>query len=249
MIQDVDQRTGGDAAARHRHALHRDRPAGRARSDRRHRPRRRSAALLPAAAARPRRAEGGDAPARSARASRACPRRAAISGSGRREAIMTGRLALRAAGRRGCPSRAVSGSCHREVRRAYGAEMIATFEAAANEPGVPDRWPSAGCCSTRSSISRWSRRANRAGGRRSAAPASRPDRISAASGSSVGVAAGVAIAGETAGVLRRGGADAGLRRRHHHGRVLARGHGADQAAAVSGRGRAGHRLRAQSLGA
>ena len=61
-----------------------------------------------------------------------------------------------------------------------------------------------------------------------------------------GVAADLAVAQTTPRLPRGRGPDAWIRDRHHDGRVLARGHGAPQAASVSRRRPVGHRLRIQS---
>ena len=130
VIQDVEQRTGGAmrlGTGTLYTAIARLVALGLIGETRR----RRSTTLLSLAAARPRRPASGNAPAGSAGPSRACSRCPLITGSGRNEAVMsTSSRTVRVATRL---HRALLWLVPSEVRREYGAEMIATFEAAAND--------------------------------------------------------------------------------------------------------------------
>ena len=140
----------------------------------------------------------------------------------------------------------------RDVRRRYRAEMIATFEAASADAGA--RGTGALCrLFIREAMDLLWRAARIA---RPACRSRRPSRADhAVRRTGIGMdgtfqlASGAALLETSAGISGRVSADAGFWRGRHDGRVFARRHGADQAAAVSGRGSAGYRLRVQSGGA
>ena len=144
-------------------------------------------------------------------------------------------------------------SCRRDVRRAYRRRDDRDVRGRVGRRGVRgDDWPSGGCCSARSWISRWSRRANRPAGVACPAPAPPALRQEHRRGEWIqlsGMAAGVAIARRRPAFLAAAVLTLASARRDHDRCLLARGYGAHQAAAVSGRGSSGHGLRVSPSGA
>ena len=194
------------------------------------------------------RVESGDGPARGARPSRARTRYPAVRAVSVAEAIMNRvPIAVRIAR---VIHRALLFLVPGDVRRRYRAEMLTTFETASAEAGA--RGPGALCRLLFDEVTdlATARRANRpvpVTVRRRAAGWTDAGHVPRSA--AVSVAAGLASAPTTAGVSRRGCDHTWRRSRDNHGGLLARGHGADQAAALPGCRFPRHRLRIEPFSA